>query len=970
MTRTEDIYKQKTDYRAIFFHFLKYKWLFLLMMLIAFVAAIFYNKYSSPVYENAASLIIKKKDTYSFLQSEEFLKGYGLLYDKEQVQDELGIISSYTLCNQAVKNLNLEIGYFSQKSFLPGLSPNSGLFELKEELYKNTPVKVQLNKRHLQIVDLPFFIEIISDSSYEISVEGENIRLFDYFNSEEAGIVNNIRIKGKFKFGEQVTTNYFSFRVFHNPEYFGDYVDSKIYFAFFNTNYITLQYQSMLAVSSNDLNQSLFGVSMRGNHAEKITDILNELTTVYIENNLNNKNRILDNTISFINGQISEISDTLTSTEDVLEEYQTRYKITDLSFQGEKIYEKLKDLENDRAELAVKLKYYDYIINYFKNNESVSDLVAPSAMNVDDKLLNNLISELIQLSIQRSFYLKSPKNLYLKEIELNIQDLKNTIRENIIYNKRQTEIQSREINDRISSYYGEIAALPRTERGLLGIQRKFELTDAIYTFLLQKRAEAQIARASNTPDVEIVDPARRITAYAVFPKKRMNIGIAVLIGFLIPFLFILIKDFMNNRISTKNELKRFADLPLTGNIAFNGKRFHNVIANYPDAVISEQFRSLRTSVQFHLNEEVNKAIVITSSVKNEGKTFLAQNLASALSLTGKSTLLLDLDFRNPNLHNEFGLSNKTGATNFIEENRPIQDIIQKTSIKNLDMICSGKTTRNPAELLNAENCARLIDQCKQLYDYVVIDSTALERVTDTFLILKHSDFTILTTRFNFTAKETLQAVHEKLSDNGFLNVHLVLNADKSTSKTFDLGFKSTIGRDKAKMSAAVPAWVWVIPAFLVVIIAAYFVFSKLPGKQDTPEKIVPDSSLKQKNILDTAPAEKKEESLQPEEKDLNKDTAFQEKIPEASEQARTDNTTEPSNETGLRHHIVAGSFQDRESAEKFRKSLVKEGYDAKIVGKRNDMFTVSFGSFDNKQDAMELVSLLAAKNKSGWYLFY
>ena len=173
----------------------------------------------------------------------------------------------------------------------------------------------------------------------------------------------------------------------------------------------------------------------------------------------------------------------------------------------------------------------------------LSDLVAPSAMEVQDEVLNNLISELLSLNNQRMNYLQmnNSKNLFLKDLEIQINQLKNTILENINYNNERIKISFEDIDSRMAKLNSQITRLPRTEREMIGMERQFKLNDAIYTFLLQKRAEAQIARASNAPDYEIIDEAYYFRAGLISPKTKLNYIIAAFLGLLIPFIFIIVK---------------------------------------------------------------------------------------------------------------------------------------------------------------------------------------------------------------------------------------------------------------------------------------------------------------------------------------------------------------------------------------------------------------------------------------------
>ena len=204
---------------------------------------------------------------------------------------------------------------------------------------------------------------------------------------------------------------------------------------------------------------SVVTIALTGTHPKKITDFLNTLTRVYLEKNLEKKNKIAFNTVKFIDSRISDISDSLRFAENKLQYYRTSNQVMDLSFQGEQLFEKMSSLENERAILKIKQEYYDYIKNYFQKNSDVSDLIAPSAMEVQDEVLNNLITQLLSLNNQRMNYLQmnNSKNLFLKDLEIQINQLKSTILENINYNSERIKISFQDIDSRIAKLNSQIS---------------------------------------------------------------------------------------------------------------------------------------------------------------------------------------------------------------------------------------------------------------------------------------------------------------------------------------------------------------------------------------------------------------------------------------------------------------------------------------------------------------------------------
>ena len=337
----------------------------------------------------------------------------------------------------------------------------------------------------------------------------------------------------------------------------------------------------------------------------------------------------------------------------------------DLSFQGQQVFEQLNRLENERAALEVQKKYYEYLNNYLNTNTEISDILAPSSMNVVDPILTNLVTQLMNLNAERVSLLRNSanqQNLYLADINIRIENIKKTIKETVKNTLNTLNISLNEINYRMNKASGQISQMPKTELQLRGIERKFKLNDAIYTFLMQKRSEAQISRASSLPDYEVVDPAVLAMSNLVSPKKMLNYIIALFLAILLPTSYVLIKDFLNNKISDPDEVENLSKFPILGRIFHNYHRSKQVVNDHPNSSVTESFSAVRTNFQFFSEGGKRQVILITSSTSGEGKTFCSINLASVFALERTSTVLLEFDLRRPKIHQEFGSSNMIGIS--------------------------------------------------------------------------------------------------------------------------------------------------------------------------------------------------------------------------------------------------------------------------------------------------------------------
>jgi len=358
---------------------------------------------------------------------------------------------------------------------------------------------------------------------------------------------------------------------------------------------------------------------------------------------------------------------------------------------------------------------------------------------------------------------------------VRIENTRQTIRETVKNTLNNLNMSLNEINYRMNRATGQIAQMPKTELQLRGIERKFKLSDAIYTFLLQKRSEAQIARASSMPDYEVVDPAISALSRAVSPKRSLNYLIALFLGFLLPTFFIFTKDFLNNKITDAEEVETITKYPHIGRVFHNYHRSKQVVNEHPNSSVTESFRAVYANFQFFSEGGKRQVILFTSSTSGEGKTFCSINLASVIALNGHRVALLEFDLRRPKIHQEFGTSNIIGISSFLIDKAIIEDIITPTHIQNLDLISAGPAAPNPAELIGSERTGELIDKLKEMYDYVIIDSAPAGILTETLLLMKHTDLNIFVTRIDRTNKEAFRNTIRSFEGKKISNISILIN---------------------------------------------------------------------------------------------------------------------------------------------------------------------------------------------------
>lgn len=802
--KSSEILQQKTDYKELFYKLYQHRKWFLISVIVLVAFAFLLNKITANIYRNQTTLLLQEQEKNSFLSGENIMQGFGLFAGNKNIENEIGILQSFTLINDAITELNLETSFF-QEDYLLGESLAFDFLRRDKEIYRESPIRISIDKSNMQPIDLPFTFRIIDDKKIKIEAYGTNIPMYSYIEDDVMHLADAVSINGIYNFEDEIKGENFNFKIHLKTKDINSWRNKNSYFVFHDLNLLTLEYQSQISAINTSKTSSLVVISMEGENKYKISDFLNTLSNAYLDRNLEKKNRIAINTVKFIDSQISEVSDSLSIAESKLQNFRTTNQVMDISFQGQKSFEKMGELESQRALLLMQQKYYDYIRDYFNKNSDMSDLIAPSSMGVQDPLLNQLILDLIALNTERTNLLNrgNTKNLFLNNIEIQIGNLKKTINENISNNAATTLIAIQDINNRVARISSQMSRLPSTERQLFGIERKFKLNDAIYTFLLQKRSEAQIARASNAPDYEVVDPARHITSSIIYPKRSLNLIIAGIGGLLIPFIIIMVSEFLNMKISSKKELESITDLPIIGHVFHNESKNKIVITESSNSPISESFRSIRTNLQFYSKGKEKQVILITSSYSGEGKSFIAQNLASVFALFGKKTLLIGFDMRRPKMYQDLNLSNKVGMSTALINQAAVDEIIQQTQIDNLDYISAGPIPPNPLELISSDKTGMVFSELKQLYDFIIIDSPPVGIVSDAYLLTKHADVTLYVVRQGFTHKEAFTNNIKHLKEKKIPSVSFILNDVKAKGLSYDYGYEYTYYSNNGKPSPGI-----------------------------------------------------------------------------------------------------------------------------------------------------------------------
>ena len=626
----KDLNQQAVDYKVIFFKLFRYWYLFVLTIFVALIISFLFNKYTKPVYEVKTTVLIKDKSE-NRLNPQDII-GLKLMNNMQNLQNEIGVLSSFSLSYRTVTKIGFEVAYFSEENLV------------SLETYKESPFLVVLDTSVLQPFSLRFNLTILSKDQYRLEIKDENVTYYDYSKRKKIeGRKDKIIFDETLSFGKDVINRSFKFRVLLSPEFDPKKdINKKFYFVLKDYEGLVAEFKSFKIEPINK-EASIVEITSKGGNVQKLVDFLNQLTQEYLQKDLEKKNLVATKTITFIDSELKGIADSLYVSEKALELFRTNNSVMNLDDESKQVFDKMMTLQDENARLIVQSRYLNNLKEYLEKNKSLDELVVPSSMGVENPLLDQLTIQLTKLyndKTQMEQFSKE-KNPSLRAIDLQINSTKDALYENIKSAIKTTNIASKEINDRMKLFSDKINQLPETQRILFGIERKFKLTDAIYTYLLQKRSEAQITQASNLADNEVVDQARvGGSEEPVFPKKSLNYILGVVLGIVLPIIYIFGKDYLNDKIVTREDVEKLTSLPIIGHIIHSEKHSKVIVAESPKSSIAESFRSVRTNVQYLLQGKEKQVILITSDAVGVGKTYCSINLAAIYALYGKKTLLM------------------------------------------------------------------------------------------------------------------------------------------------------------------------------------------------------------------------------------------------------------------------------------------------------------------------------------------
>lgn len=736
-----------------------WKW-FLLCVVLCLVGAYFYIATLVPTYRVNASLYLNKQNTAA--NATKLDQGAQLVAMKNYIdQTELEILKSRNNVIDIVDSLKMAYSYWRVGNFrdIP--------------LYENNAVEASLDS--VSLANLKSSITITVSNSrkkglYDVKAE----TTFDGAKEEKS--FDDVPLPLEIELSQGTVT---LSRVNHIPSLVGT---EKIYIR--NPRSAASGLSGSLNLSFDENAPYIVRISYTTAVPQQGVDVINALVDFYNQQIMADQNRSAIQTEAFILERLVMINDELRDVEQRLQDYRQAHNIADLGQQVSASLSAKTSSETQLAEIQAEMQMIQAIEAEVNRADVYSTLPSASTEPALNAVLEAYNKKVAQLN--RILESSTPDNPVVMRLQEELTRDKTRILQNIASVKNNINVRRGTISAIEGRSVGTLSSLPPIDKGLQEIFREQQVKVNIYTFLLQRREEIALQKSLATPTARLID--NPVGSGPVSPNTHSIYMMALLIGLAIPAVIIFLKRFFFHVYKDQEELQRLTNIPIIGEISADTAKEAKpiVVGANVSTAIAELFRLLRNNIGFTRNGADKKVILITSSVSGEGKTFVATNLAMTYALTGKKVVVVGFDIRRPALAHKFGLNNSQGVTTFLSgQVNDINALIhQSVESENLYILPAGPIPPNPNELLLSENMKRLMDQLRNDFDIVILDTAPIGVISDTFIIIPYSDIQLYVTRASYSTKSSLKVLHQAVRDNRLSDPYIVLNAVDITSGSY------------------------------------------------------------------------------------------------------------------------------------------------------------------------------------------
>jgi len=743
---------------------------FIISAVVCLGLAYAYLRYQHPVYQSSAKILIKddnnnRKNSGQGLSIDQL----GIITNTNGFENELEIISSTAVATRAVKALKLYVTYTIEGRVT------------EAELYKNSPVLVDLEESRLEMLKTAIPVEMVKTGKDKIRV---SISLPS--KGDEPDVVS----RELTSFPSVVNTKVGKIMFSRNPGF--NFPDRKITAVIYPPVSMGRVYARRLRAEPTSKMTSVAVLSILDTSVERAQDYLGQLVTSYNEDANEDKNEVAQKTEEFIKERIEVIQGELGETEGRIEGFKRSNELTNLPSDATAALSQSTEFQKKQVDIQTQMSLVKSLLDYVQNPTNCLTLI-PANIGISNASANEMIKDYNTKVLNRNRLIRgsSENSPAVLQVTDEVQALWEAVGQQLRAIYRDLQIQKNSIDNQYALFAGKVSNTPTQERAMNDMGRQQQIKASLYLMLLERREENYISLVSTANKARIIDQPQ--FDGKVSPKSKLILLAALLIGLFLPLVLFYLREMLRFRIEGRDDLEKatkvpiVADIPLTDKLA-DGERAI-VVKENKNNMMEEAFRGLRTNLRFLLGKG-EKVICTTSTVPGEGKTFVATNLAMSLALLGKKVIIIGLDIRKPRLVKLFGLpSSKHGITSYLAGDTADFDLLEEQIVKgvhnpNLDVLPAGIIPPNPGELITRDLLDKAVDYLKTKYDYIVLDTPPVGLVSDTFELGRLVDVTFFVVRSEVTTKADVDVINRTVRDGKMPKVNLVFNGVNLKKKKY------------------------------------------------------------------------------------------------------------------------------------------------------------------------------------------
>jgi capsular exopolysaccharide synthesis family protein len=725
-----------------------------LFFVISFLMAFLYLRYTYPIYEAKSIIQIGLAD-----QNSRFLFN-SVQPNKSDLPSKIELLRSPTFLTRVMNKLPLDISYYQIGNVL------------NYEMYRTSPFEIEYRNPINELYNLPVYISFTDENNVTVSVNlnnKESVYRLKTNKWERIPIIDSIKVNLR---------NYDKIR----SDMLG--LNENPYYLIFNKrDNLVRAYAANIDISAENDAAGTIKVLFYERNPAKASDMCNTISEEFKVYDIEKQAESANNTIRFIDGQLSSVYDKLYDSEIELQEFKTKNRLDDETPLPD-FASRINELEAKYNQLELEESALHSIQEVVNTNKDIDvyKLVSLLAGTRSDGMLSQMLDELRSLMSKRetALYSKTENSSQVAQIDYQIGIQRKMLIEAILAIKKSLNDQKEEIDNRIINYEDEvrISALNFDKIEFVRLMKLNEIGQNYYNRLVTIKSELTISNAGITSENTVLE-ASSTPAAPFFPSRRL-VALSAFLGWIIISLaLIVIRYLFHNEITSLNEIMKYLEVPMLG-IVPNYKDVIPIsqllVDKKPKSIIAESLRSIRSNLEFLSTSDGPKVLAITSTISGEGKTFVALNLAGIIAFSEKKVIIIDLDMRKPKIHVGFGVPNDKGMSTILINRNSIDECVFKSSLNNLDFITAGPVPPNPSELIISARMLEVLDELKLRYDVIVIDNPPVGLVTDGIRVIKLADYPIYVFRENFSKRNFVQNVKKLMRDNNIKNMSVILNS--------------------------------------------------------------------------------------------------------------------------------------------------------------------------------------------------